>query len=300
MTGHATNPPPTLRAKTPRLQEAVIAHSIGAFQICERYHSHRTTYPRHSHDRPSLFVVLSGHIAERARWGEGGGAAETVDCISGAAGFIPAGAEHQSEFGDAAVHSLNILLEDSWLSRSGAMERPPTEPIYATGPWVSAAGMRLRTACAQSDASRTVAVEELVLELLEHSAGLAAPPRATSAPSTTPTSRPPNWLNDALEIIRSGDAASGGAGGVGLGLIAGAVGRSPAHICRAFRSLLGCSVSEFGRAVRIERAAVLLRTTNHSLSRIAFDTGFTDQAHFTRWFRRVMGASPAAYRADCR
>ena len=52
-----------------------------------------------------------------------------------------------------------------------------------------------------------------------------------------------------------------------------AVGRNPAHICRAFRSLLGCSVSEYGRAVRIERGAVLLRTTDHPVSHIAFDTG---------------------------
>ena len=36
--------------------------------------------------------------------------------------------------------------------------------------------------------------------------------------------------------------------------------------------------------------------TSMPISAIAAEAGFADQAHLTRWFRRVMGVTPAAYR----
>lgn len=50
-------------------------------------------------------------------------------------------------------------------------------------------------------------------------------------------------------------------------------------------------------AARRDAAQSLLASTAHSLTDIAFLTGFSDQTAFTRAFRRWTGKTPAAYRA---
>ena len=82
-----------------------------------------------------------------------------------------------------------------------------------------------------------------------------------------------------------------------LGAISEATGRDPAHICRTFRASFGVSITEFTKLLRVRRACVLLRTTSRPITSIALDAGFCDQAHLTRAFRAVLGATPAAYRA---
>ena len=43
-------------------------------------------------------------------------------------------------------------------------------------------------------------------------------------------------------------------------------------------------------------AARLIRTTSSSLAEVALASGFVDQSHMTRAFRRGLGITPAAYR----
>src|SRR5438445_518526 len=72
------------------------------------------------------------------------------------------------------------------------------------------------------------------------------------------------------------------------------VGLSPAHFARAFRAALGRHAHEYLLARRLECARRLLETTGASLSDIAQRTGFADQAHFTRLFKRAFGTTPGA------
>jgi AraC-like DNA-binding protein len=49
----------------------------------------------------------------------------------------------------------------------------------------------------------------------------------------------------------------------------------------------------------VELAAQYMLSTDGSLSDIAMRCGFTDQAHLSRHFRQVTGATPAAWRRAC-
>src|SRR5580704_15931070 len=68
------------------------------------------------------------------------------------------------------------------------------------------------------------------------------------------------------------------------------------HFCRAFRDSFGESPHGYVTRRRVERAQGLMLTTNASLGQIAADCGFTDQAHFSNLFRRVVGESPGVWR----
>jgi AraC-like DNA-binding protein len=59
---------------------------------------------------------------------------------------------------------------------------------------------------------------------------------------------------------------------------------------------LGCTLRRYVLEFRINKACALLIETHIKISDIAFQTGFSDLAHFTNSFKRSMGMQPSAYR----
>jgi AraC-like DNA-binding protein len=79
--------------------------------------------------------------------------------------------------------------------------------------------------------------------------------------------------------------------------LAGAAGLSRAHFSREFRRAFGESPHAYLLTRRLERAAALLRTTDHSVAEICFSVGLQSVGSFTTSFTRNYGESPTAYRA---
>src|SRR5262249_28425430 len=72
---------------------------------------------------------------------------------------------------------------------------------------------------------------------------------------------------------------------------------SPFHFHRIFRGLIGESVKEHVRRLRLERAAHRLRHTGQQITEIALDAGYQSLESFTRAFHRIFGQSPTEFRA---
>ena len=71
---------------------------------------------------------------------------------------------------------------------------------------------------------------------------------------------------------------------------------SARHLNRLFNTYIGMNAKTFSRLVRINYAVSLLKTGNSSLTALAQQAGFFDQAHFIREFETVCGAAPSKYR----
>lgn len=69
---------------------------------------------------------------------------------------------------------------------------------------------------------------------------------------------------------------------------------SPYHLQRLFLEEKGVSPHEYSMQQRIRKARELLLKGN-TIAGVAFDLGFTDQSHFTRYFKKATGTTPGAY-----
>ncbi|MEU0284461.1 AraC family transcriptional regulator [Streptomyces sp. NPDC052492] len=77
--------------------------------------------------------------------------------------------------------------------------------------------------------------------------------------------------------------------------LAADLGLSRYQLLRAFRTTMGVPPYAWLAQYRVARARALLDAGLRPAEAAAL-VGFADQAHLTRWFRRVLGVTPAAYR----
>jgi AraC-like DNA-binding protein len=85
-------------------------------------------------------------------------------------------------------------------------------------------------------------------------------------------------------------------GRIRIGKLAELLNLSESHFSRAFRCSFGTSAHEYLTRRRIEVGQSLMLTTPEPLCAIALRCGLSDQSHFTRVFRRIVGETPYAWR----
>ena len=71
---------------------------------------------------------------------------------------------------------------------------------------------------------------------------------------------------------------------------------SPYHFARLFKASTGFAPHQYVIGRRIERAKLLLSTTNWSLAAIAHAVGFAHESHLALHFKRLTGLLPSSYR----
>jgi AraC family transcriptional regulator len=85
-------------------------------------------------------------------------------------------------------------------------------------------------------------------------------------------------------------------GDLRLDELASEAGLSTSHFIRSFRESTGKTPYQFLLERRVQRAETLMRDPRASLTEIARSTGFADQHHLARVFRRITGTTPSTYR----
>jgi AraC-like DNA-binding protein len=87
--------------------------------------------------------------------------------------------------------------------------------------------------------------------------------------------------------------------GIALDEAAALVHAHPAHLVRAFSGAYGIAPHQYLMSRRVDRARRLLLEGGKP-AEVATATGFYDQSHLTRHFRRLVGVSPGRYRSSSR
>ena len=79
--------------------------------------------------------------------------------------------------------------------------------------------------------------------------------------------------------------------------LAALVGYGEYYTTRMFREETGLSVNDYIKCAKVERAKILLQSTEQGIQEIADALGFSSRSHFSQSFKQVAGCSPAEYRA---
>jgi len=72
---------------------------------------------------------------------------------------------------------------------------------------------------------------------------------------------------------------------------------SASQFNRKLHGLAGQSPVQFIISVRLQRASKLLKISDKTISEIAYEVGYSDQAYFSRVFKKEFGISPSEYRS---
>ena len=102
----------------------------------------------------------------------------------------------------------------------------------------------------------------------------------------------PGWAKELKEIIQDQIDTN-----ISLKQLSKNLDINPAYLSREFYKYFDdLSFGEYIRKLRIEKAIEYFHVPGYSLTKIAYLTGFSDQSHFTRIFKKHTGQNPSAYR----
>lgn len=104
--------------------------------------------------------------------------------------------------------------------------------------------------------------------------------------------RPPQHLQRAAELMQDDSASP-----LSLSQLSAVAGLTPSHFVRAFSHHYGMTPHAYLLDQRIRHARSLLRQ-GQPLAEVALASGFADQAHFQRQFKRRVAATPGQYRTQ--
>jgi len=232
--------------------------------------------PMHSHELAFFALLLDGLYAERYGRRQSQYGPFTLM-------FRPAGIPHQDEIGPRGVRLYEIEIRPRWqkcLADCSAALDTPRDDIGG-GPllWLC---MKLFREVQASTAADDLAVESLVAEILSFAA------RACQQENR----HVPGWLSRIQDKLRTEHCRR-----LTLDELAREAGVHPVHLSRIFRRSVGEGIGDHIHRLRVRTACERLLDPCASLAEISFATGFADQSHFTRSFRRITGMTPGTFRS---
>ena len=146
-------------------------------------------------------------------------------------------------------------------------------------------------------AARDPDAAELEERALEFAGAVVATLRGVGRIAAATNARIERRISDAVRRIER-DEEDGAPSRWSLAVLAREAAMSRYHFLRVFRQVIGMTPHQYVLRMRMHRAAVRLRLSDEPVSTIAFDAGFNDLSTFNRRFRRIMGASPSAFRTQ--
>lgn len=219
---------------------------------------HRSAIPPHAHPQVTFCLITRGELQESIHGTTSQHSAN--DLI-----FRNAGEAHADAFGPDGARCFNVMVDPALLQRASQTWRLDS----------SAAIVRRLRRELRGDTSAMV-VEGLLYQLV-----------GELCRDVTPRK---NVAEKASDVIRERFAHN-----VSARAIAEEIGVHPVHLMRAFRATYGIPLVDAVRELRIGHAKGLLRGTT-PIAEIALASGFADQSHFTKVFRRATGTTPRRYR----
>ncbi len=244
------------------------------FRFTEKAYSSTLHIPNHSHELAHFCFVLAGNYQEKIGM-------KDFERKPTALVYYPPDVSHTENHFSNGRHFL-VEIDLKGLERVREYGVSLEEPLILESEsslWLAA---RMYKEFTERDQFSTLALQSITTELLI---------AASRQNFNTSEKKVPYWLNRVKEFLNENYSAS-----IGLMELAQIADVHPTHLARVFRQFENCTAGDYLRKIRIEKARQKIITSNKTLVEIALETGFSDQSHFTRSFKKLTGLTPTEFR----
>ena len=247
--------------------------ALGSSILCEVIHPSAFEVPEHSHELAYFTLVLGGAYTERF-----GRHVKDHDPMSLL--WHRPGISHKDRIGDGGARCFTVEIKHAGIESLKQYSPVPLDFTVTGTPMVWVATRLFREFKNWAPCSELVA-EGLTLEMLGHAARRGLPVEKT----------PPSWL---IRVVERLDSEFTGTHSTSR--LAEDAGVHPVHLATVFRKFHGQTIGEYTQRLRVSHASRMLVDRDRELIDIAYESGFSDQSHFNRLFKRHTGMTPAEFR----
>ncbi|SFH23371.1 helix-turn-helix domain-containing protein [Pedobacter insulae] len=227
----------------------------------------------HYHENVYFTFMLKGRVIE-------GNKKDKLHLSAGSLLFHNAQESHYNIKPPGETKGMHLEIENRWI-REIYPNADINEGSYeVTCPKTKILFYRLLKESQVADNLTILGIQNLVIEAVD-------PFFKSQAESR---SRPP-WVDKAGELLQDMYLSP-----PGLREMASEIGVHPVHLSRSFTKYYCCSIAEYVRLLKVERAFSEFSIRENSLSTIAHRCGFADQSHMIRCFKEFSGNTPSFFK----
>jgi AraC family transcriptional regulator len=226
---------------------------------------------RHYHDNAHISLVLHGACVERKR--------VSYDRTPGKITYYSAREPHQIMHIRKPSRHINLEIEDSFFTKYNVSDEAIHTAI-TKNPDAKFMMVKMYKELLAGDDFSNTSIQMLLLRLVHktrkllHEEGL------------------PQWVKTVKALLYDKWDET-----VTLHDLSVAANVHPVTVSKYFPQYFSCTLGEYMRKLKIEKALGLIKASPRSLTEIAYECGFADQSHFIRVFKEFTGYLPARYQS---
>ncbi len=224
----------------------------------------------HYHQNPHYSHILSGGSKEIRK------GVSLLQQAGDGLYYYP-GVSHQNVHYLPGTRIFNAEVDVGFFKEHG-LDIPSEEQMFSDRLNVNSTGLvKILKEHYMHDQHSRIAVEQLCINLI-----VASPPVRNNNPG---------WTRKIAEILNDQWDNSWS-----LTEFSRALGIHPVTLSKYFSKYFKCTLGDYIRRIKIDKALTLIRSKRYSLTEIAYTCGFADQSHFIKTFTFVTGMLPKQYR----
>jgi AraC family transcriptional regulator len=224
----------------------------------------------HTHSNAHITFILTGGNREQRKSAE-------FEASPGKVIFYNSGEVHRNFNTAPCSKNINVEIESNFLEKYNIKEAS-IGAIVQANPDAKFLLLKIYYEMLKKDLHSGESIQMLFLNLVTMANHLL-------------TKEQPSWIKIIYEQINDRWAEN-----ITLDELAKAANVHPVTISKHFPKFFSCTLGEYMRKLKVEKALSMLKSTSLSLTEIAYTCGFADQSHFTHTFKQITGFLPGQYR----